>query len=1007
MRTTVGQLMINDVLPDKYRDYGRTLDRKGMKDLALRISQDDPDAYREVMYKLHRIGGDVAHATGGSFRPSDMRPDPITRKQLESVRARVRDLVNDDTLDDDQRAEAIQNVVLGSIDPIEKSLYDEGLKNGNVLALQVHSGSRGKKADIRAIAAGEFMVADHKNRVIPMPILRGYSEGLSPAEQWAASYGTRKGQAATKLLVADAGYFCLEENTLVRMADMSVRKISELFEGDMVAGADDSGRRVSVRVSGVCDAGVKPVWRWTFRRGSSRSEVVAVDATEEHEVYAHARRGRGSIVPSMYPLKRMRNTYSLLPVGPALVPLPAVEWRAFLLGALLGDGGLTGNNTMFSCADAALASYMSAYLGERGYVFDQVRRSKGPLYEYVIREQGASALIRGPGGRVVGGAHRDPLRQWLDDLGVLGKRANEKCVPGVVFTWPEGDVVEFVSGLLETDGSVRTVNGCPEVRFAVTSRELAEGLMRLLEVKLGVYATGIHVVDNVGKVRVRTDYAGKVRKLKHNYPAYGFSVSNGESVRRLVSVVPARGCKLGKLRALVDAQVRSGRVAPFSYGYIGREFIGNSHTFDIEVDHPAHRFVLANGMVVGNSKKIMQAAHRQVVTEPDCKTEAGIPVDAQDPDNAGAVLARSAGGVPAGTVIDAEVMRKLGDQKILVRSPMTCSAENGVCAHCAGIRERGTFPDIGDNIGIMAAQAVGEKVSQGSLSSKHGGGRATKETSAERLGGLPLLTQFIDLPSEFRDAATLAQMDGEVESVDDAPQGGKNIVIDGEVHYVKPGFNVMVKPGQQVQRGQQLSEGWINPVETTQMKGLGAARLQLVQSYRDALKANGVQANRRNLEVIARGLLNHVRITDLDGTEGLPGDVTEYGALSRTYRPRYGFRQVPARKSVGMYLEKPALYHTIGTKVTKDIADELEEFGVKDVVAHEDPPPFEPTAVRAMETSMRSPDWQVRFGGSYLQKGLLEAAQRGRDSELHSTSFVPPLMKAVDFGKDLRTKGVY
>ena len=462
-----------------------------------------------------------------------------------------------------------------------------------------------------------------------------------------------------------------------------------------------------------------------------------------------------------------------------------------------------------------------------------------------------------------------------------------------------------------------------------------------------------------------------------------------------------------KLRALIAKQPRSPRKSPFSYGYLGREFIGDLRTFDIEVDHPAHRFVLANGAIVGNSKKIMQASHRQVVTEPDCRTEAGIPVDAQDPDNAGAVLARSAGGVPAGTIIDAEVMRKLGDAKILVRSPMTCNAINGVCAHCAGIRERGTFPEVGDNIGITAAQAIGEKVSQGTLGSKHGGGRATKDTNAERLGGLPLLTQFIDLPSEFRDAATLSQLDGEVDRIEDAPQGGKIVTIDGEDHYVPAGFGVQVKVGQAVQRGQQLSEGWINPVETTQMKGLGAARLQLVQSYRDALKANGVQANRRNLEVIARGLLNHVRVTDLDGTEGLPGDVTEYGDLSRAYRPRYGFRQVSARKSVGMYLEKPALYHTIGTKVTKDIADELEEFGVKDVVAHDDPPPFEPVAVRAMETSMRSPDWQVRFGGSYLQKGLLEAAQRGRDSDAHGTSFVPPLMKAVDFGKDLRTKGVY
>jgi hypothetical protein len=580
----------------------------------LRIAEGGPEEYRDAMHRLHRVGGLVSHTIGGSFRPSDMRPDPISKVKLDIVRARVRALVNDDTLDDDQRAEAIQKVVLDNIDPIEKSLYDEGMKHGNVLAMQIHSGSRGKKADIRAIAAGEFMVADHKNRVIPVPILHGYSEGLSPAEQWAASYGTRKGQAETKLLVADAGYF---------------------------------------------------------------------------------------------------------------------------------------------------------------------------------------------------------------------------------------------------------------------------------------------------------------------------------------------------------------------------------------------------------GKKIMQAAHRQVVTEPDCKTDAGIPVDAQDTDNIGAVLAAPAGDLPAGTVIDSEVMRKLGDAKILVRSPMTCHASSGICARCAGIRERGTFPDIGDNIGITAAQAIAERVSQGSLGSKHGGGRASKDTNAERLGGLPLLTQFIDMPSEFRDAATLSKFDGTVDRVEDAPQGGKIVVIDGQDHYIPSGFGVQVKPGQEVQAGQRLSEGWINPAETVRMTGLGAARLQLINSYQDALKSNGVQASRRNLEVIARGLLNHVRVTELDGTNGLPGDISEYGEIERTYRPRYGFKHLAARKGVGMYLEKPVLYHTIGTKITKDIADEMDSLGVKDVVVHADPPPFEPVAVRAMETSMRSPDWQVRFGGSYLQKGLLEAAHRGRSSEEHSTSFVPPLIKAVDFGKDLRTKGVY
>ena len=614
MRTTAGQLFVNEALPEKFRDYERVMDKKGVSDLLARVAAEEPNAYKEVSFALHNAGGYVSHATGASFSPRDMRMGPAAKVKREIIRKRVAALINDDSLDDDQRAEAIRGVVVGSIDDMEKTIYDEGMASGNQLALQVHSGSRGKKADLRAMAAGEFMVTDHRNRVIPIPILHGYSEGITPSEYWAAAYGTRKGQADTKLLVGDAGYF---------------------------------------------------------------------------------------------------------------------------------------------------------------------------------------------------------------------------------------------------------------------------------------------------------------------------------------------------------------------------------------------------------GKKLSQASHRQVVTESDCGTEGGIPVDAQDADNVGCLLARDYGDLKMGTPIDAQVLRQLGKQKILVRSPLTCRAHQGVCAKCVGIRERGGLPEIGDAVGLTAAQSVAERVSQGALGSKHGGGRASKDTDHERLSGLPLLTQFIDMPSDFRDAAALAQVDGVVESIDKAPQGGQFVTIEGEQHYVPDGFGINVKPGQRVSRGQVLSEGWVNPAATVGLRGLGAARLQLVNSYRDALKSVGVTANRRNLEIVARGLLNHVKVTEFDGTDGLPDDVLEYGELESTYRPRFGFRQQQARKSIGMYLEKPALYHTIGTLVTKDVADELEEQGIKDVSVHKDPPPFEPLAVRAMETSMRSPDWQVRLGGSYLQKGLLEAAQRGRKSEMHGTSFIPALLKGTEFGKDLRTTGEY
>lgn len=995
MRTTVGQLMVNDVLPARYRDYGRTLDRKGMKDLALRISQDDPDAYREVMYKLHRIGGDVAHATGGSFRPSDMRPDPITRKQLDSVRARVRALVNDDTLDDDQRAEAIQNVVLGSIEPIEKSLYDEGLKNNNVLALQVHSGSRGKKADIRAIAAGEFMVADHKNRVIPIPILRGYSEGLSPAEMWAASYGTRKGQAATKLLVADAGYFSK------KIMQASHRQVVTEPDCRTEAGIPvdaqdpDNAGAVLARSAGGIPAGTIIDAEVMRKLGDAKILVRSpMTCSAINGVCAHCAgiRERGTFpevgdnigitAAQAIGEKVSQGTLGCLAAG-TLVRM--ADWttkaiedvRAGDLVVAVSRDGRTFPTPVVRVFDSGTKECVQ-------YTFRQSKSQKHFFQLTCTPDHKFLAVTE---------ASRCSAEQFNHVRRILpiGTRRARISAASPAYTTSEWGAVSepraLLLGLLLGDGcytkSVRSVNfSCADPELIAHTRDYLETMNLKLSFHRGSQCywrvsmlhdesrqdptTGRMLAGSRNPAKQMLEEFGGYGRYSYEkeLPAVCFKWDNASIAALLAGLWATDGC-------VMEA---NGQPA-VSYASTSLRMVEQVR------DLLAWRFCVYGTINPNRSSRKRTLYSLNIHAWDDVqKFAAAIPVP----------------GVKRGR-LEAVRAHKF-KPKVRTIGPRHHAIE---ARHPVGFVP--TY-DIEiateDHLFLLANDVV---VSN----SKHGGGRATKDTNAERLGGLPLLTQFIDLPSEFRDAATLSQLDGEVDRIEDAPQGGKIVTIDGEDHYVPAGFGVQVKVGQVVQRGQQLSEGWINPVETTQMKGLGAARLQLVQSYRDALKANGVQANRRNLEVIARGLLNHVRVTDLDGTEGLPGDVTEYGDLSRTYRPRYGFRQVPARKSVGMYLEKPALYHTIGTKVTKDIADELEEFGVKDVVAHDDPPPFEPVAVRAMETSMRSPDWQVRFGGSYLQKGLLEAAQRGRDSDAHGTSFVPPLMKAVDFGKDLRTKGVY
>lgn len=542
-------------------------------------------------------------------------------------------------------------------------------------------------------------------------------------------------------------------------------------------------------------------------------------------------------------------------------------------------------------------------------------------------------------------------------------------------------------------------------------------------------------------------------------------------------------------------------------------------------------------------KQLAQAAHRLVVTgvdadgdgEPDApETLRGLPVDADDPHNEGALLARDTGPYPRNTALTPGVLshlRRLGHDRLLVRSPAVGgSPEGGLYARDVGVREHGGLPGVGEQIGMLAANAVGEPTSQGMLclaggtlvrmadwsvraiedlrpgdlvlgadltgktspvrvvrlfdngprrchlyvggpgetvlcspdhkflaedprggltlkpaaeaewvydhsakafvflkdmgdkgerptfdievdhhdhlfciaggfvvsnSSKHSGGVAG---AARTVGGFQYVNNLIQGPRNFPGAASHAQLDGVVRSVEPAPAGGNIVRVGVKEHFVPPGVAVLVKPGDTVEAGDMLSEGAPHPAEAVRHKGIGEARRLFTHAFREGMKASGIAAHRRNVEVLARGLFNHVRLTDEYGG-GAPGDVLPYASVERDYRPREGFKTVAPAKAVGLHLERPYLHYTVGTKVRPSVAKELERFGVGSVDAHDDPAPFEPHFVRAADNLQHDPDWMTRMYGAKLRKGLFDAAHRGATSDERGTSFVPGLARAVDFGR--------
>jgi DNA-directed RNA polymerase subunit beta' len=402
------------------------------------------------------------------------------------------------------------------------------------------------------------------------------------------------------------------------------------------------------------------------------------------------------------------------------------------------------------------------------------------------------------------------------------------------------------------------------------------------------------------------------------------------------------------------------------------------------------------------SKQLNQLAHRLMVTDVDDDGEPdvprGLPVSTEDTDNEGALLAIETGGHPRNTVLTPKILQELrqkGIKRMLVRSPAVGGpAGGGVYARDVGVRERGGMSPLGDEVGLAAAQALSEKLTQGQLKSKHGGGVRGATRAAT---GFEAINQLVQYPKRFKGGAAHAQADGLVGEISPAPAGGWKVMVGGEEHFIAPGFEPKVKRGDSVEAGDVLSDGMPNPAQIVAHKGIGEGRRYFTEAFIQSYRDSGMPANRRNVELIARGLIDHVEMLDED-EDSVPGDVVSYSDMERRYRPRQGYRTVAPKQAVGRYLERPVLHHTIGTKIRPSMVADFNEFGVTNIDVHDDPPPFQPRAIRAMENARHDKDWLTRFIGSNQKKSILSAAHRGGVSDTAGTSFVPALAEGVSFG---------
>jgi DNA-directed RNA polymerase subunit beta' len=228
----------------------------------------------------------------------------------------------------------------------------------------------------------------------------------------------------------------------------------------------------------------------------------------------------------------------------------------------------------------------------------------------------------------------------------------------------------------------------------------------------------------------------------------------------------------------------------------------------------------------------------------------------------------------------AEEQEKGNDVKVPVRSVLKCEAPSGVCQACYGrAMATGALAQIGDAVGIIAAQSIGEPGTQLTMRTFHTGGVA----GADITHGLPRVVELFEARRP-KGLAKIAEQDGTV-SIEETDKALTVVITDdaGEEH--RHAFprrtRLFVSSGEKIKAGKQLNEGSVYPHELLAIRGRTETEQYLVKEVQEVYKSQGVDINDKHIELIVRQMLKKVRVDQKGDTDYLPGQFVDRFEFAR------------------------------------------------------------------------------------------------------------------------------
>ncbi|MCF4152238.1 DNA-directed RNA polymerase subunit beta' [Dethiosulfovibrio sp. F2B] len=304
------------------------------------------------------------------------------------------------------------------------------------------------------------------------------------------------------------------------------------------------------------------------------------------------------------------------------------------------------------------------------------------------------------------------------------------------------------------------------------------------------------------------------------------------------------------------------------------------------------------------TRRLVDVSQDVIITEEDCGTDKGVKIEPLESDGKTVIpiSERIAGRtslndvndpetgdliVGAGEIITPDLASRIdscGFKEIWVRSPMTCTTRHGICQKCYGVDlATRSVVDIGEAVGVVAAQSIGEPGTQLTMRTFHTGG--VRITGEDITQGLPRIEQLFEARRPKK-VSVLAGVDGKVIEIREM-EGKRKVIITSEepgneqkiTHTIPSSQNLLVEEGEPVYRSTKLTEGYIDPQQLLEVLGQEEVQKYLVDSIQEVYRSQGVSINNKHIEVILRKVapVNRLRVVDEGDTAFVAGDLVWAG----------------------------------------------------------------------------------------------------------------------------------